>query len=209
MRRLALLMILYLAASMSSIAFGDYDIRNTFGAEGSIQTAKLAFEQELQFDDDGHHYHHADITLSHKVVKWLSLGAGYRQIYELKEEEWKLEKRPGLIASLSHKLGGFSISDKNKLEIRIREGKDTAWRYRSKLSLTPPLKVTDLKISPYLVDEIFIDEDGLSRNRLSAGVKLSPMGQLECELFGMIQSDSKDDEWANTSVLGTKVKAKF
>jgi hypothetical protein len=150
------------------------------------------------------------MALSRNLVKWLSLGGSFRQIYTSKKDEiWKQENTPSPIVVLSHKLSSFSIKDKSKFEIRFREGKDTTWRYRNKLTLASSLKATSLKISPYLADEIFIDEDGFARNRISLGAKLTPIDSIQCELFGMIQSDNREDEWENTNVLGTKVKAKF
>jgi len=176
--------------------------------EGSIGSVNLAFEQEYKFNKTEYYYHHAEAALSGNITKWLSLGVSYRQIYEL-EEKWGLEKNPSLTVSLSQKLGGFSLSDRNKLEIRVYEGKDTIWRYRNKLSLSPPLKLTGLKIGPYIADEILVDEDGLCGNRLSAGIKLSLMKQLEGELFGMIKWSKKDDTWKSINVLGTEIKAVF
>lgn len=201
--RLSVVCLILIAVNVSS---ADNELRVILAAEGAVQTVKVGFEEEIRIDGDGQNYHHTGISLTTQLFGPVSVGADYRQVYELKDGKWELENRPAPMVSIKLKKAGFTLNDKNKLEIRLRSGKDTALRYRNKLSITLPLKITPMKMSSYLADEVFIDEDGLVRNRAYLGLKLTPLTGMGVELFGLIESSKKDDKWQNTNVFGLKVK---
>lgn len=192
-----------------SKGFANSEIRNLFNIEGNIQNAKIDFGQEFRSNEEELYYHHSCITVNYKVVKFLSLGADYMQIYSLKNDSWKAEQTPSFIVSISQGIIGFTINDKNKLEMRFRKGMDNTWRNRNTISLDSPLKLTDWKIGLYCSNEFFYDEDGYNRNRFTVGTKFTPTKMLSLELFGMMESNKKDELWENIKILGTKVRTKF
>jgi hypothetical protein len=96
---------LFLLASAPAAAFddGDFQVWNTEVEEFSVsQERKIALEQEFRWGDNAKdfYYQHYDIGFFQKLKKYLSIGAGYRQVYELKKGKFKAEEEPYLAASL-------------------------------------------------------------------------------------------------------------
>ncbi|MBN3038094.1 MAG: DUF2490 domain-containing protein [Candidatus Omnitrophica bacterium] len=194
---------------------GDFQCWHT----GSItwktaQNWNLKWEQEFRFGDnaDDYYFWHSDLSATYSgFADWFDIGIGYRQIFEEKGNDWQEENRPQLDATLKFMLNSFKISNRGRLEYRNKPDADNSFRYRNKLTLTFPFKLTRFKIQPYVADEVFADFDvgEMNRNRLYCGFNLEPVEHLKIELYYLWQESKKSGNWSDCNVLGTKLKLSF
>ena len=66
-------------------------------------------EEEFRWGNnaDEFYYHHYDIGFFYSLEKYLNIGTGYRQVYELKKGKFKAENEPYLVATLFGGVSGF------------------------------------------------------------------------------------------------------
>jgi len=201
--------------SYAAYESGDWQYWNTEAIEvGFAKKFKIKTEEKLRFRDNIRelYYLHTDIGLGFKAFDWLSLSANYRLIHEKKNNKWVPTSQPHINGTLKYEEQGFSISDNNRLEYRILQNKTNEWRYRNKISFTFPSLYDKLKLKPYIADEVFIecDSDGLSRNRLFAGIKFDLLKHIKCDLYYMWQTSKiRENGWLGYNIIGTKLKLVF
>ncbi len=176
---------------------------------------KFTFQEEFRLKESGGHlyYHHSEVGFVYKsFADWIDLGFNYRQVFEKDSEgEWKQENRPHLNVTLKGKLFDLDVSDRSRFEYRDRENKEDVWRYRNKVTVKLPFELTELKLKPYLADEVFItlNDDNVDRNRLYAGVSFKLAKNLKGDVFYLWQSSRSSSDWTDINVLGTALKFSF
>ncbi|MGB2806490.1 MAG: DUF2490 domain-containing protein [Sedimentisphaerales bacterium] len=200
-------------------AFDDGDFQYWSAVGGSFdinQDWGCSFEEEFRFGDDAGelYYHHSDLGFVYKgFAEWIDLGFNYRQAFERtdSEGEWKQENRPHLNVTLKGQLFGLNVSDRSRFEYRDREDKNDLWRYRNKVTVKFPLELTELKLKPYLADEVFVplNDDNIARNRVYAGVSFKVLENMTGEVFYLWQSSRSAGDWNDINVLGTWLKFRF
>lgn len=210
----AILVFLLTASPAFAAGDGDWQFWNTDGVEKKLGPKwKADIEEEFRFsgDDHGLNYTHTEGGLTYKATDWLDLGAKYRQIFEKEKGKWIYESMPAGVVTLKWKPYGFDISDRNRLEYRMPQGKDDKWRYRNKLTMYLPVELTSLKIRPFVADEIFIDMAGAGfyRNRFYSGFEAKLGPHLKTEIFYLWQTTEKNSSWIDYNVIGLKLKAVF
>ncbi|MBM3251176.1 MAG: DUF2490 domain-containing protein [Candidatus Omnitrophica bacterium] len=194
---------------------GDFQVWNNEALSWKIRRDwKMAFEEELRFGDDGGnlYYQHSDLSIHYSgFSKWLSMGLGYRQVFEKKKGEWKEENQPNFIITLKEKIANFELSDRNRFEYREIEDSDDGWRYRNKITIGLPFEFTRQEIKPFVSDEIFvdIDKEELSQNRLYSGFSFKIIKNLNGELYYLWVDSKKSGKWIDSFVLGTKLAYSF
>jgi hypothetical protein len=175
----------------------------------------LTFEEEFRLRDGGGNLyrHHSDLGLVYKsFADWIDFGFNYRQIFEKDSKgEWRPENRPHLNVTLKGRLFDLDLSDRSRLEYRDRENQTDVWRYRNMFSVISPLEFTELKLKPYLADEVFIslDGEGYNINRLYSGVSFKLTKSIGVGIYYLWQSTKSGSGWIDTNVIGTQVKFRF
>jgi Protein of unknown function (DUF2490). len=143
----------------------------------------------------------------------LSLGAGYRQVYELKSGKFMQENEPYVSATLSGLYHGFYLESRNRFEYRHFDYQNDSGRYRNKFTLKLPWKFTKFQLQPYLGDEVFLSfGDGateFNQNRLSSGFGLKLTKNIKAEIYYMLVSSKGTDRWTDANILGTKIRLAF
>ena len=195
---------------------GDFQIWNTDVEEVKVnKDSKIALEEEFRWGNNASefYYQHYDAGFFYDLCKYLNIGGGYRQVYELVKGKFKPENEPYVTATLLWDLEGFKFEDRNRMEYRNFDYKDDSWRYRNKVTLKLPWKFTKIDIQPYLSDEIFIVFGGvpgdLNQNRFSSGLSMNLTKNLKAEIYYMLQSTKSSSKWIDANVLGTKLKIAF
>ena len=82
-----------LAARVYAYDDGDFQIWNTDVEEFQVnKNLKVALEEEFRWGNDARefYYQHYDLGLSYMMNKYWSFGGGYRQVYELSNNKFKL-----------------------------------------------------------------------------------------------------------------------
>lgn len=207
-----LLLVGLLVISNLTWAEKDTEYRSGYEISGSI-TDDLAFKVKPEFrynnDASTHHYSHFDIGLDWKVNKWFTLSPYYQYVNEEKNDTWGVEYRPHLDGTFSFKLFDWSLSDRNKMEYRIKEDAEF-FRYANKLTIKTP-KFTELELQPYVADEFFYDfnVDDWNKNTAFVGVDFKLIENFSGSVYYFVESNKKADVWTEVSGIGTTLKYSF
>jgi len=146
------------------------------------------------------------------LAKWIDLGFNYRQVFEKDSKgQWKQENQPNINVTLKGKLLGLDVSDRSRIEYRDLEDRKDLWRYRNKVAVKLPFELTELKLHPYIADEIFIplNDDNVNKNRFYAGVSLKLTKNLKGDIYYLWESSRGTSDWTDINVLGTALKFSF
>lgn len=223
MKRISFMLIglvIMLAGRVYAYDNHDFQIWNTDSEELKInKKAKIVLEQEFRWGNNASEffYQHYDLGFFYDVTKWLNVGGGYRQIYELYRNKnytkWNTDNDPYLTMTFSGDVKGFKLVNRSRMEFNDYEYKTDFWRYRNKTDLKLPWKFTKFEIQPYVSDEVFLVFGGLpnqfNQNRFSAGLAFNITKNLKGEIYYMLQSVKGTDVWVDANVLGTKIKLLF
>ena len=196
---------------------GDFQWWTAAGASFDINKDwKCTFEEEFRLGDDGGelYYHHSDLGFVYgSLADWIDLGFNYRQIFARSDSagEWKQENRPHLNVTLKAQVLDLDVSTRSRFEYRDREDREDHWRYRNKFTVKVPIELTELKLKPYVADEVFIplNDDNVSANRVYAGVSFGILENMTGEVFYLWQTSRSSDYWNDFNVLGTRLKFRF
>ncbi|MDD4201958.1 MAG: DUF2490 domain-containing protein [Candidatus Omnitrophica bacterium] len=211
-----LISVISMLIEVSSYAFenGDFQYWNNESVSLKIKKSwKVTLAEEFRFGDNSSvlYYEHTDIGIVYSgLAKWLDLGINYRHIYEKNKGKWQLENRPHFNATFKFSFFDLDLSNRALFEYRIRKNKHDYWRYRNKLTVKFPLKLTRFKIQPYTADEIFfdLDKEKVDRNRIYMGFNIKLTDDLQGDIYYMIQS-SKNEKWEHWNIFGTSLKLLF
>lgn len=220
MRKLKFLVIFFiLATAGSAYAYqnGDFQFWNTDVEEFKInKNLKFALEEEFRWGDDAREffYQHYDAGLFYTLNNYLNVSAGYRQIYELKNQKFKPENAPYATVTLSLNKDGGLLESRNRFEYRHFNYQTDSWRYRNKFTIKFPWKFTAVEIQPYVSDEVLMTFasgalNQLNQNRLASGVGFKVTKNVKAELYYMLVDTKSSGRWTNANVLGTKLKIAF
>lgn len=208
----ALALIVLSTAAGRILADDDWEYRSqyevTWKARDDIQ---LKIKPEIRFRDDfsDHYYTHVEAGVTWGGPGWLELSASYRHISQESKDDWKTEKRPQADATLAWKFRGVGLSDRSRIEYRIKTDQEF-FRYRNRLWVKFP-RVGPAGMQAFLGEEVFYDfeADELSKNRVYAGMNLRLVGGLNADAYYIMESSRKDGEWSRTNVLATALKYRF
>lgn len=217
MRKIILVIGLAVFLAVKAYAYddGDFQLWNTDVEEFKVNAkTKVALEEEFRWGDNANEffYQHYDIGLFYSLNKYLNVGGGYRQVYELKSGDFKPEEAPYLTLTLFADWKGFKFDDRSRMEYRHFSYQTDSWRYRNKFTLKFPWKFTKIEIQPYLSDEMLIVFgviDQFNENRFSSGLSFNLTKNIKAELYYMLRSVKGRDAWVDSNTLGTKVKIAF
>jgi hypothetical protein len=199
-------------------AFDDEDFQfwSTAGVAFDIDKDWTAtFEEEFRFADDAGqlYYHHSDLGFVYKsLADWIDVGANYRQVFQKDSTgQWRPENRPHLNATLKGRVSGLDLSNRSRLEYRDRENKKDLWRYRNKIALKLPVELTQLKLQPYIADEVFItfNAEDFDQNRLYSGFYIELSKNVRADIFYFRQSSKSGGDWKDANVVGAYLKFYF
>ena len=156
---------------------------------------------------------------------WLDLGAGYRQQYDRRDGHWVEESRPYADATPRWKARLATLSDRNRLEYRFRDGQDDIWRYRNKLTLQWNAWEAGFGLKPYVAAEAFVDESAdlqdRNRTRFALGIRTDPdrhllrnvearwAQALAMDYSVTVQRTKVDDEWMDEYIAGVQLGVQF
>jgi len=207
--------ILFLTVFAYAYDDNDLQIWNTDSEEFAISdNSKITMEEEFRWGDNAKefYYHHYDAGLVYSLRKYLNISAGYRHIYELKRDKFKLERAPYAVAAFSWDIKGFKFEDRNRFEYRHFDYQADSGRYRNKITIKLPWKLTRLAIQPFVSDEVFLGFGGVNQfnqNRFSTGLGFNINKGVRAEIYYMLQSSKSAGLWKGANVLGTKLKIAF
>tara|TARA_B100001245_G_C22770929_1_gene372654 strand:- start:47 stop:694 length:648 start_codon:yes stop_codon:yes gene_type:complete len=146
----------------------EFENWNTLDVSGKVNKKlelKLEYRNKYNHQDNRLRSSHVDMGMTYSINS-LSIGAFYREIYEIESEKRVTELRPHLDLF-------YRINDNLKIrlrnEYRIKELSDNVFRYRMRLAYS--FKIWD-NSNPFIQNEIFISEKKLVRDRVNIGLSI-------------------------------------
>jgi hypothetical protein len=175
---------------------------------------KVEVEEELRLGDEGGnlYYHHTDLGFVYEnFAQGVDLGFNCRQVFEKDSEgTWRRENRPHLNVTLKAKLLDLELSSRSRFEFRDRENKEDIWIYRNEVTMEFPWALTDLKLKPYVAEEIFVilDPGKYLGDRLYAGMYLDISENMQADFYYLWQLKRLRDI-QDIHVFGFRLKFRF
>jgi len=208
--------------SLAALAFnayayqsGDFQIWNTNDQDIKIGKAtKLTAEEEFRYGEAASEffYQHYDWGFAWAFDKALEITAGYRLVLERIKHKWMEEDEPYTMLTWRQDIWKFKFDDRNRIEYRhFRYAPDNA-RYRNRSMLKYPLDFHNVKIWPYVSDEIFVESNGagLNQNRFQPGLEFELTKYVKFDIAYMMQSARLGGyKWSTVNVLWNKIKIAF
>ena len=218
---LAVLIIAALMAQMCpAVSFRDGDFQYWSINGGSVDIDEnwtITAEEELRFVDNASefYYQHTDVGVVYKnVVENVDLGFNFRKAFtKISRDNWNSENRTHLNLTIRGELFDMPVSNRSRFEYRDIDESKNLFRYRNKFTINFPLEFTQLKLKPYLAEEVYIncDEDGFNKNKVYAGLKLKLADNIDGSLFYLWQTRKPSGSgWGqDINVIGTALKIRF
>lgn len=158
-----------------------------------------------------------------------SIGPGGEKIRQLTgykplgdgDHYWRQEERPSAEIVLSHKLAGWDLEDRFRVEYRMKDdGKDPYFRYRNLIRAKAPWEWTDWKVNPYVAWEVNYEDfdkaehgkdPDFTRHRFYGGVGAKLTKVVRAGLYYCLQRDldQKENRWVDANVIGLDLSASF
>ena len=151
----------------------------------------------------------------------VDFGLGYQRIVgHTNNDDSTNENRPYVNATVRGKLFDIDSSDRFMIEYRDFADKSDYWRFRNKITLNSPFEDLDTRdirllnrerFKPYIADEVFFSSNGqgFSQNRVYLGIQLKIMKNIGANLYYMLQTLKKDDQWQNNNIIGFDLTFSF
>ena len=115
-----------------------------------------------------------------------------------------------LDATVKFPLRKVTISDRSRVEWRLRHSREDSARYRNRLKVEFPLTVRGAELKPFAADEVFYDfgDGAWMRNRLLVGVGKKFSDRVTGEVFYLLQNE-RDGRPGVVHAVGTGLKLRF
>lgn len=152
----------------------------------------------------------AGIELAFKPNKYLTIAPSYRRIAtQPVEGRSGRENRFTLTATVAVPFKGFTISDRNRVDRRLRSTGDTT-QYRNRLRVEHPFTTGGTKFTAFVSDEVFYDsrERAWIRNRFAAGASREFSERFALEVYYLRQNDGFSRP-GDLHVIGTSLRVRL
>ena len=207
-----LFLLLGLFAKANTERADDVEIWTFVGAETQWKRVEFSLTSANFFTTEGGWFlNFTQVGFDFISEKAISFGVAYKQEYVQFPNVMRTEYRPMLHGYYNKQFGNFELSDRNRLEFRIIEGKMFN-RYRNRIQLEYNVKD---KLIPYVSTAAFFyfDELRFSRQRTTLGA-IVPIKSVALNIFGVHQVDRLPPEldietWYNRFILGTSLSYSF
>ena len=152
----------------------------------------------------------AGIGFSFKPNKYLTFEPSYRYIAaQPVAGRSTREHRLSFEATVSVPVRGFTLSDRNQLDRRLRSSGNTT-QYRNRLQVEHPVTLGGTQFKVFVADEVFYDsrERAWIRNRFSVGVSRKFSERYTGEIYYLRQNDGFSRP-GDLHVIGTTLRVRF
>lgn len=219
MKSSCVIFIIIAIVSWSTTAYSWNSSKNQTWIDFSITgklTDKIAvsYAENLRYieKDFEYVYRHSDLKIGFKIDKYWTLSPAFRYVTKYNGETET--STPCWYINIDNKSSYKNISLLSRLRIFYGDASasDDTIDARPKFVLSPKKGWTNYNIKPYVADELFFDlhsGNDFYRNRLSAGVKISPIPQGTLSAFLMHQYTETSGSWHEVYNMGIGAALKF
>ncbi len=190
----------------------DFQIWNHDTLEKKInELFDVRLESEFRWGDDATElwlvlvegylvYHHR---------KYLNIASGYRQTWVKGPKKWRTIFIPTFDLTLQTYGLKWHLSNRNRVQLLFPEHHSLELVYRNKTVWTSPWEWTQLKLKPFLGNELFFAEKkGFFENRFDVGFHLPIVHPLTGKLYYRLITVDRE-HWINIHVLAIDLHLKF
>lgn len=119
----------------------------------------------------------------------------------------ELERRLWLDGAVTVPIGRWTLSDRNRIERRLRINGDTT-RYRNRIQVEHPIKLGDIELSLFAYDEVLYSwtEDDRLHNRMAVGASKRISKRASLDVYYLRQPDRHA---TGLNVVGTLLKVRL
>jgi hypothetical protein len=159
------------------------------------------------------------------ALDWLDWGLAYRQQYDKRDGRWLEENRPYAEVTPRWRTRMVTVSDRNRVEYRIREDQDDTSRYRNKLAVQYNEWEAGFGLKPYVAVEAFVDASAdlkeRDQTRFTIGIRTDPEKHVlrkvkdrmrhewAMDYYVTRQRVEKSGEWESSYIAGVQLGIKF
>jgi len=177
----------------------------------------LFFTPEMRYKNDMGtlYYYQVRFGSTFHAHKNLDLALAYRYLQNKVAGSWDKNdvQYIEMLAIPKIKLGGFDISDANKLERRFYENAPDRWVYRNLITFAYPAKIGNFEFTPYISNEIYYDFEleRMNLNWATIGANKKINNYLTVGLYYRDETSRVGtlSKWVTNHVLGSNVTVNF
>jgi hypothetical protein len=198
---LAALVCAMLCGGVAGAAEGEYrNYLNTATGMGPVKL-RLAIETRSMGAMDDVRYVSAALGAEYPMGSHLLLSGYHSGVKTKSAGEWSLEQRPYVDATLRTRLGQVELSDRSRMEVRVRDG-ESSLRYRNRARIQVAFGTGGTRASAD--GELFYDLDHTEVNttRVTVGLDRKFTALLRVGASYVYESRLKSDEWSSIHALG-------
>jgi len=199
-------------------AAGDNKYYSEFALKHKLNNKfDLFFTPEFRYNNDmgNIYYYHMRVGAAFHAHKNLDLALAYRFIQNKVSGGWDSNDIQYIetITTPKIKLGGFNISDANKVEYRFYANAPDRWVYRNLLTFAHPAKIGGFEFTPYVSDEIYYDFEvgkaNLNWATLGANKKMNKYLTLGFYYRAETSRVGSSSKWLTNQILGSNATVDF
>ncbi len=178
----------------------------------------LFFTPEFRAKNDmgNIYYYQWRIGSTFHAHKNLDLSLAYRYIQTKdNNKQWDSNDTQYLemIVTPKVKIGGFNLSDANKVEMRFIENTRDRWVYRNQATISYPAKIGAFEFIPYVSEEFYYDFriDKVYQNWVTMGASKKISKNITAGLYCRNEAVrlSTSDKWITAFILGSNITIDF
>jgi len=204
MRFFLLIFCLPLAATVNQN--NDFQVWVTEALHKKIDPSwNLRFYNEWRIGDNASklYFFYLQGNVVYKINHWAEVSPGYRQIWTIRGDQWRLDDEPLVDVFFMKKKGRFEFQFRNRLSYVIREKETNLWQYRSRVRWVGAWNVRKRVCRPYVSNEVFFNSfDGFGQDRIVAGMIVPLADWLHPDFYYMLRYQVNHSHWTHQHILG-------
>ncbi len=173
----------------------DYDINN------NLSTGILI--NNFYSTQQGNYDRFIEFILCYQFSQKFQIEGLYRHEYYKLDNIWSYEYRPSVRLSYQINRGGFHFRNRHRAELRLFSIEKSSYRYRTDLLIKPEWSLSTFELKPYIIGEVFIEKEGVSRCRSYLGIE-GRKGKISPSIYLLLQSDNYKS-WEHSTILGVSL----
>lgn len=202
-----------------ALASGDNKYYSEFSFKHKLNDKfDLFFTSELRYNEDMGNFYYYQLRpgSTFHAHKNLDLALAYRFLQSKVKGAWDnndIIQYIEMLAIPKIKLGGFDISNANKIERRFYENAPDRWVYRNLITFAYPTKIGNFELTPYISNEIYydfeLDRMNLNWATIGGNKKINKYLTLGLYYRDETRRVGRSSKWVTNHVLGSNVSVSF
>jgi len=174
-----------------------------------VASVSVANEWRIGDDVSKLYFFYLQGILKLEVQPWFQLGPGYRHIWALRGNRWRMTFEP-LVDSVFHKTkGDWKFQIRHRISYLDNEKAQNLWQYRGRVRCECLWKTARGTIGSYLSNEAFVlSHIGFSQDRVMAGAIVPLFGPVKGNFYYMLRF-LRQETWTHQHVFGSWFTIEF